>query len=70
MGDKKNLAQMEMEMAKNFKDSNLTLCMDDVKRQCLITFLLDVPLAKEAQDTATGTGLSVNFFYSFELMKN
>lgn len=58
MGDKKYLEQMEMEMAKSFKDANLTLCMDDVKRQCLITFLLDVPLAKEAQDTATGTGFS------------
>ena len=54
MAEEAQFIQEEKEMLDSFKKENLTLCMDDVKRQCLITFLLDVPIAKDTAITATG----------------
>ena len=56
-----NFIQQEKEMKDSFDRANLPLCMNDVKRQCLITFLLDVPIAKDTAITATGKQFDLFF---------
>ena len=57
-----NFIQQEKEMKDSFDRANLPLCMNDVKRQCLITFLLDVPIAKDTAITATGKQFDLFLF--------